>query len=73
VQQAQHDHDQTVVHGKSSREGRVGGERRGARRCALATAFATFDMLAGAERRPADVIPVVQRLCRLAISAGPPA
>lgn len=37
------------------------------------TAFATFDVLAGDSRSPADVIPVVQRLCRQAIGAPPPA
>ena len=37
------------------------------------TSFSTFDMLAGAGRTPADVIPVVQRLCRQVVGAEPTA
>jgi hypothetical protein len=33
------------------------------------TAFATFDMLAGASRTPADVIPIVQDLVRRALGS----
>jgi hypothetical protein len=34
------------------------------------TAFATFDMLAGSERMPADVIPIVQDLVHRALGSS---
>lgn len=36
------------------------------------TAFETFDILAGPQQRPLDVVPRVQRLVRAALGFGPP-